>query len=415
MTDLCFGVPQTERSETIVWSNCLINSPAVYSLLEKRVLYYLTLQIKHRFVEKGLDAPEAWQDLYFYLTDKDLGVIGGKTHILQTYEALSDIGSKFMSVSYYNKAKQLICSKVHWIDAFSYNTVTKQYEVRMSPEIMPYLINLAKGFTKFCAQTALSLRSKYSQKFYEFCCEFSGNFRYPRSNPDNLSFKKNVYPIQVERLRSLLGLSEKKDERTGKVVTKGKYTNFSNLRKKAILPAQEELYELFHNGRSQVWFDCVPFQREGRKITSVLLFIYSKENPKEGLQRLWTEADEPLNPFESFTDASLREPKPPSPLEGVSDDTNSLLNRISAKLSSYLAESEVVFYLNFLRKEGITDYDSLSQILQVILDKERQPKFISGTKAYKRNSIMLYALHENLKEFGWCLPLPPKIARTRSA
>lgn len=89
--------------------------------------------------------------------------------------------------------------------------------------------------------------------------------------------------------------------------------------------------------------------------------------------------------------------------------------RISEKLSNYLTESNALFYLTFLKKEGITDYDSYSQILQVISDKECQPKFISGTKAYKRNSIMLYALHENLKEFGWCLPLPPKIARTRSA
>ena len=32
--------------------------------------------------------------------------------------------------------------------------------------------------------------------------------------------------------------------------------------------------------------DCVPFQRIGRKVVSVLLFIYTKDNPKQGLQKL---------------------------------------------------------------------------------------------------------------------------------
>ena len=102
-----------------------MNAPAVYSLLEKRVLYYLTLEIKHRFVEKGLASPQSWEDLYFYLTDNDLGVIGGKTHVLQTYEALSEIGKKFQSVSYYNSKRELITGKVHWVDSFFYNTSTK--------------------------------------------------------------------------------------------------------------------------------------------------------------------------------------------------------------------------------------------------------------------------------------------------
>lgn len=398
-------VPMVQRSEAISWSNCLVNSPAVYSLLEKRILYYLTLQIKHRFVEKGLDSPEAWEDLHFHLTDRDLGIIGGKTHVLQTYEALSDIGSKFMSISYYNSKKQLIYSNVHWVDSFSYNTVTKQYDIRMSPEIMPYLINLAKGFTVFCAQTALSLRSKYSQKFYEFCCEFSGNFRYPRAKTNDLAFKKNVYPMRVEHLRSLLDLNEKLDERTGKIKSKEKYGNYKDLRRNVLLPALRELYELYHEGRSEVWFDCVPFQREGRKIISVLFFIYSKNKPKQGLQKLWEEGDTPLNPFEDFTDASVRN-TPSVPSLSMRMDAQKMLQQVEIKLSTYLESNEVEHYLNFMKETGCFDYDSCSQVIQLIEEKERQPKFKSGTMAYKRKSIMHYALQENLKNFGWSIPEP---------
>lgn len=416
MTDLLYSaVPEAQRKETITWSNHLVNTPAVFSLLEKRVLYYLTLQIKHRFIERGLDSLEAWKDLTFLLTDKDLAVIGGKTHVLQTYDALSGIGEKFMSVSYYNHAKQLICAKVHWVDFFAYNT-TKNYEVRMSPELMPYLINLSRAFTKFNAHIALSLRSKYSQKFYEFCCEYAGEFRYHRANPSDLAFRKNVFPMHISQLRYLLDLCEKRDERTGKIISKEKYQNFCDLYRSVILPAQQELYELYHNGQSEVWFDCAPFQRTGRKITSIVLFIYSKENPKQGLPKLWSEDDEPLNPFETFSQASLipKETIKAQPQES----TQALLEKIHHKLSTYLEEREVLYYLDYLQHHTVLGYDSCAQVLRVIEEKERQPKFQAGTRAYQRKSIMHYALDKNLMTYGWNIPEPQGIrphSTTRSA
>lgn len=409
MTDLYPAVaPCVQRAESIVWSNYLVNSPAVYGLLEKRVLYYLTLQIKQRFVERGLSTPETWQSLYFYLTDADLGTIGGKTHVLQTYEALSEIGKKFMEVQYYNEKKELIRGKVHWVDAFSYNTVTKQYEVRMSPEVMPYLINLAKGFTKFSAQTALSLRSKYSQKIYELCCEYSGNFRYPRANTADRAFRKNVLPMYVDSLRYLFGLCDHKDERTGKILTKGKYTNFCDLRRNVILPAQRELYQLYHEGKSEVWFDCVPYQRVGRKITAILFFIYTKDNPKQGLPKIWEESDEPLNPYEAFAQATLKSTPIVQEYDAHNKASDHLLQKVENKLSHYLERIEVDYYMAYLRQNTPCNYDSYQQILQVIEEKERQPKFRSGTQAFKRTSIMHYALAENLKTYGWSIPEPSK-------
>lgn len=93
---------------------------------------------------------------------------------------------------------------------------------------------------------------------------------------------------------------------SGKIKTKGKYSNFTDLKRKAVLPAMKELYELYHEGLSEVWFDCVPYQRQGSKIISVLLMIYTKDNPKQGSRKIWEEGDEPLNPFEEFSDTSIR-------------------------------------------------------------------------------------------------------------
>ena len=56
-----------------------------------------------------------------------------------------------------------------------------------------------------------------------------------------------------------------------------------------------------------------------------------------------------------------------------------------------------------IRLKAGRSYDSYMQVIQVIQDKEKQPKFKSGTDTYRRNSIIKYALRVNLKEFGWSL------------
>ena len=113
----CYAAVFTEQIEktgdNILWSNFLVDAPIVYSLMERRLLYFLTLQVKHRFTEKNLGVPDSWKELYFQMTDADLGQIGGKTRILQTYEALSKIGEKFVPIRISNKNGKTINGKVH--------------------------------------------------------------------------------------------------------------------------------------------------------------------------------------------------------------------------------------------------------------------------------------------------------------
>ncbi len=81
--------------EKLRWSNVIIDAPISYNLLERRAMYFLTGEVKHKFVEKDLDVPENWKELYFYLTDNDLGLIGGSKNVPRTYEVLSTMGEKF--------------------------------------------------------------------------------------------------------------------------------------------------------------------------------------------------------------------------------------------------------------------------------------------------------------------------------
>lgn len=76
---------------------------------------------------------------------------------------------------------------------------------------------------------------------------------------------------------------------------------------------------------------------------------------------------------------------------------------VQALLARYLDEDEVIYYMRQIRLEAKECSDSYVQVMQVIQEKEQQPKFKSGTKVYKHNNIVKFALQENLKEFGWSL------------
>ena len=86
---------------------------------------------------------------------------------------------------------------------------------------------------------------------------------------------------------------------------------------------------------------------------------------------------------------------------------------VQALLNRYLNKKEVAYYMTRIRKMAKRFPDTFTQVIMVIQGKEKQPKFIKGTKQYKRNAIIDYVLKENLKEFGWSIE-PPASRKERA-
>ena len=180
----------TIQHENVTWSNDLISSPISCSLLERRVMYIITGVVKHKFLESNLNVPANWQELYFYLTDQDLGVIGGKKNIKYTYEVLTALGMKFFPITYHKQNGTSIVGRIHWVDTFFYDEEHDVYAIRISPEIMPLLINLTQNFTSFDIGTAMRLRSKYTQYF-------AGKNKQGALRGQGLSMKKSIYAERI--------------------------------------------------------------------------------------------------------------------------------------------------------------------------------------------------------------------------
>ena len=406
------------KHENVSWSNILINSPITYNLLERRTMYFLTGEVKRKFVEKGLGVPDNWKDLYFYLTDEDLGLIGGSKNVPRTYEVLSTMGEKFVTVRYLDENGDEIIGKLHWVDTFFYDPKKDLYAVRVSPEIMPYLINLNKNFTCFDVGTAMKLRSKYTQKMYELCCRFGGDYTHYEHEQfiQGNVYKKRVVPISMDDFRQLFNLDEIRDPKTGKVLQPASLENFKDMRRSILDVAQDELLTMYKYNASNVWFD---YQTEGNgrkggKVATIIIYIYTREHPKEGEQRPWRKGDAPLYPF---VEKIIPVEKKTTRERVRSNDFYEAENqeRIAEHfLSKYLSRREVAYYMAQIRKEARYHKDSYIQVIQVIQEKEKQKKFAEGTRQYKRNNLIDFTLKENLKDFGWSINPPATRSERRS-
>lgn len=68
------------------------------------------------------------------------------------------------------------------------------FEVQVSKEVLPYYVELAQNFTSYSMTVAIALKSTFSQRFYELCCQYrnAGFFFYTVSSGKCSCWKRNT-------------------------------------------------------------------------------------------------------------------------------------------------------------------------------------------------------------------------------
>jgi initiator repB protein len=380
-------------------------------MMERRFLYKLSEAIKMRYEEMGLTMRDNWQNLVFNMTDRDLASVGGNTNVMRTYKTVRSLAQKAIVQFHENEDKQLVVDYFHWIDAFRWNTSTNDYTVRVSPELYDYVINLTKSFTVLNLHTAILLESKYSQKFYEICYLYSGDFRFIDPTTPDETYKKRVLKMSIEAFRFTFGLSELHDPKTGELLEKEKYQRFKTMVEKVILPAQRELYALYKNHLCDVWFDFEVLDRYGRgrngSPKNLRFYIYSREFPKSNdaeMDRPWQEGDAMLFPYEEKALKKAPKEKTFKQTDWLSLDGEFQRDTVRQLLKSYLDNDAADYYITRIDEEQRQSNDTYSQVIQVIYEKQKQAKFQQGTKKYKQKCLIDFVFAQNLKEYGWSIP-----------
>ena len=393
------------------FNNLLLRSPLRYTMMERRFLYKLSEAIKMRYEEMGLTMRDNWQNLVFNMTDRDLASVGGNTNVMRTYKTVRSLAQKAIVQFHENEDKQLVVDYFHWIDAFRWNTSTNDYTVRVSPELYDYVINLTKSFTVLNLHTAILLESKYSQKFYEICCLYSGDFRFIDPTTPDETYKKRVLKMSIEAFRFTFGLSELHDPKTGELLEKEKYQRFKTMVEKVILSAQRELYALYKNHLCDVWFDFEVLDRYGRgrngSPKNLRFYIYSREFPKSNdaeMDRPWQEGDAMLFPYEEKALKKAPKEKTFKQTDWLSLNGEFQRDTVRQLLKSYLDNDAADYYITRIDEEQRQSNDTYSQVIQVIYEKQKQAKFQQGTKKYKQKCLIDFVFAQNLKEYGWSIP-----------
>lgn len=239
------GLTMDEKNEIISQSNALTSSRYDFSSTEKNVIYHIIKKVRHDYVE-GTMQRDLFDNLIVHINARDLANIADEDHTKRARKALRDLRHKDIEI----EDEQGNWLNVGFINYAKHIARTKTYEVEVSREIMPHLVELARNFTSYSLTVAISLKSKYSQRFYEWAHQYIGR-------------QKKEFFLDIENLRQMLKLG------------KG-YSQKQDMKRFIIDVAMKELKTAFDDNRSDLWLE---YREQGRgKETRFFFKIHTKED-----------------------------------------------------------------------------------------------------------------------------------------
>ena len=241
-----------ERNDKVMLAqaNALTQSRYDFNVIEKRCLYQIIREVRRLFIDTHTGERDLFNNMRITLTPAMLESLGDKKR--QVYDSLVRLRKRDVEID----------TEDEWMNT-GYVTMVKHdkkkdlYLVEVSSEIMPYLVALAENFTTYDLTVAISLKSSYSQRFYEYCSQYK--------NRNNKTFF-----FTVEKLREMMMLENK-------------YANIAHFKQKVLDVAQKEIKELYDQGQCDLWFEYAVKDTDKRKILSYFFFVHTKEEEQQKL------------------------------------------------------------------------------------------------------------------------------------
>lgn len=237
-----------EKQEiTLSQSNLLTQARYDFTKVEKRAIYFIIQEVRRQHVINPDGQKTLYDNLVLQIDTEKLK--GTDTVLRDVYVSLKRLRKK--SVWIENEDKVLEVGYINYFEHIKHNS---HLEVEVSKKILPYLVELAKEFTTYSLAVALTLKTKYAQRFYEYCSQYK-----------NTGF---MY-LEIHELRKQMMLEEK-------------YPRYKQLQSRVINVAQKELEEFYHNGESDLYFKYTE-ERYGRTVKALKIFIITRESEQNAL------------------------------------------------------------------------------------------------------------------------------------
>ena len=227
----------------LVQSNTITQARYEFTKIEKRIIYRIIKEIRKQYVTGELQS-NLFNELVVCLTFKDLQEVSENTQLvyksirtLKTRSYEFDNDEEWLILGIINKARH-IKTKGTW-------------EITVDREMVGQFVELAKNYTEYSLTVAMSLRSEYSQRLYEYCSQFrsSGGFR-----------------MKVQDMKEKMRLVKK-------------YDRYAGFKKYVLDVALKELKELYKQGQCDLYFEYSE-EKNGRSVETLRFKIISRETPE---------------------------------------------------------------------------------------------------------------------------------------
>jgi plasmid replication initiation protein len=158
-----------------IQSNYLTAARYDYDVSEKRIIYHILLKLKNDLFSQ-IDDATLKKDMDIIISETQLRKTDSNENYLRDYrKAVKRLRERSFSIELPDEG---------WIETGF--LLRGQYrkgiglELTISRDIIGYLWDLSRGFTAMDATVAITLHSKYAQRFYEWCCRWRdiGHFAY---------------------------------------------------------------------------------------------------------------------------------------------------------------------------------------------------------------------------------------------
>ena len=166
--------------ESFKQTNAITGARYDYTTTEKRLIYLSLIEVM-KTVQNGITDDFFKRELILFIPEGQLKKSDDHDHRYRDYrKAVVSLRKKDFSID---------APDGGWIETGFVNggqyMKGKGLEVSLSKYVLPYLYELTKRFTVLDATVVMTLTSKFSQRFYEWCCQWRsvGQFEY---SPDSL-------------------------------------------------------------------------------------------------------------------------------------------------------------------------------------------------------------------------------------
>lgn len=217
-----------ENEIILCQSNMLTESRYSFSRIEKKCIYLVINKVRQDYVE-GTMQKDLFDNMRVEINSSDLALIAGEDNTKHAKDALRALRHRDIEM----EDEEGNWLNTGFITMAKYTAKTNTFLVEVSSEIMPHLVELARKFTAYNLTVAMTLKGKYSQRFYELCCQYRNRI------------EKDGYA----------GFHKTQQQLRDMFCIENKYAQNSLFNEYVIESARQELKEMYDNNQCDLYFD----------------------------------------------------------------------------------------------------------------------------------------------------------------